>query len=551
MRSLFFCFFVALSSVAAALEKPSAAAIASAHPLATEAGHRILDAGGNAFDAAVAVSAVLAVVEPYSSGIGGGGFWLLHRARDGFEVMVDGRERAPLAAHRDLYLDESGKVKPGLSIDGPLAAGIPGEPAALVHIAEKYGRLPLKTSLAPAIRLARDGFPVDDYYLRMAGWRLKALRQGGDAKNIFLNAGELPAADALLRQPDLSRTLTALAEKGREGFYQGEVASRLVEGVRQAGGIWTLKDLQEYRIVEREPVRGEYRGLKITSAALPSSGGIVLVSMLNMLQGLGLESADEATRIHLIIETMRRAYRDRADYMGDPDFVDVPVGALIHPWYAAGLARDIQRDRATPSVGNIGGFGEGRDTTHFSILDREGNRVSATLSINYPFGSGFIPPGTGVLLNDEMDDFSARPGMPNVYGLVGGEANAIAPGKRMLSSMSPTFVASEEGVAILGTPGGSRIITMLLLGILELADGKGPQAWVDRPRFHHQYLPDQVQFEPGALENGLRTKLSAMGHSLKPLDSSYGNMQAVYWNRRSGEVTAASDSRGIGEAQVR
>ncbi len=519
--------------------------------MATEAGHRILDAGGNAFDAAVAVSAVLAVVEPYSSGIGGGGFWLLHRASDGFEVMVDGRERAPFAAHRDLYLDESGKVKPGLSINGPLAAGIPGEPAALVHIAEKYGRLPLKTSLAPAVRLARDGFPVDDYYLRMAGWRLKALRQGGDAKNIFLKAGELPAADALLRQPDLSRTLTALAEKGREGFYQGEVASRLVEGVRQAGGIWTLKDLQEYRIVEREPVRGEYRGLKITSAALPSSGGIVLVSMLNMLQGLGLESADEATRIHLIIETMRRAYRDRADYMGDPDFVDIPVGALIHPWYAAGLARDIQRDRATPSVGNIGGSGEGRDTTHFSILDREGNRVSATLSINYPFGSGFIPPGTGVLLNDEMDDFSARPGMPNVYGLVGGEANAIAPGKRMLSSMSPTFVASEEGVAILGTPGGSRIITMLLLGILELADGKGPQAWVDRPRFHHQYLPDQVQFEPGALENGVRTKLSAMGHSLKPLDSSYGNMQAVYWNRRSGEVTAASDSRGIGEAQVR
>ncbi len=273
--------------------------------------------------------------------------------------------------------------------------------------------------------------------------------------------------------------------------------------------------------------------------------------MLNMLQGLGLESADEATRIHLIIEAMRRAYRDRADYMGDPDYVDVPVAALIHPWYAAGLARDIQRGRATPSVGNTGGSGEGRDTTHFSILDREGNRVSATLSINYPFGSGFIPPGTGVLLNDEMDDFSARPGIPNVYGLVGGEANAIAPGKRMLSGMSPTFVASEEGVAILGTPGGSRIITMLLLGVLELADGKGPQAWVNRPRFHHQYLPDQVQFEPGALEDGVRTKLSAMGHSLKPLDSSYGNMQAVYWNRRSGEVSAASDPRGIGEAQVR
>ncbi|MEW8030006.1 MAG: gamma-glutamyltransferase [Candidatus Thiodiazotropha sp.] len=546
--SLIFLFFISVQLVAA--ERPGSAAIATAHPLATAAGHHLLQAGGNAFDAAVGVSAVLAVVEPYSSGIGGGGFWLLHRASDGFETMLDGRERAPLAADRDLYLDHAGEVIPNLSIDGALAAGIPGEPAALAHLARHYGRLSLADSLGPAIRLAREGFRVDSHYRRMASWRLAVLRTHPTSAEQFLQQGEVPAEGALIKQPDLAETLESIALYGADGFYKGEIAQRLVDGVRAAGGIWSLEDLANYRVVERQPIVGRYRGLKITSAAPPSSGGIALMTMLNILQGFDLQAQDEPLRTHLIVEAMRRAYRDRADYLGDPDYVDIPVEALTHPWYAAGLARDIQQHRASPSVGNLSQAQEGRDTTHFSILDRDGNRVAATLSINYPFGSGFVAPGTGVLLNDEMDDFSASPGVPNVYGLIGGEANAIAGGKRMLSSMTPTFVEDDRRVAILGTPGGSRIITMVLLGILEMADGKGPNSWVERPRFHHQYLPDVVQFEPGAFSDSHMQQLAAMGHNLKPLDRRYGNMQAILWNKGAGKVVAASDPRGLGFARV-
>ena len=532
--------------------KPAAAAIASAHPLATRAGHEILASGGNAFDAAVTVSAVLAVVEPYSSGLGGGGFWLLHRASDGLELMLDGRERAPLAAHRDMYLDGQGDPVPGLSIDGPLAAAIPGEPAALAHLARHYGRLPLERSLAPAIELARDGFAVDGRYLRMARWRLAALRKSPAAATQFLQGDEVPAEGYRLRQPDLAATLEALAGQGEKGFYAGPVAEKLVAGVRAAGGIWTLEDLRRYRIVERRPVRGSYRGITITSAAPPSSGGIVLLQMLNLLAVFDLQSLPPQTRKHLMIEAMRRAYRDRAEYLGDPDFVDIPSDRLLHPFYARGLARHIRLDRATASRSiPTRAAPEGRDTTHFSILDTDGNRVAATLSINYAFGSGFVPPGTGILLNDEMDDFSVRPGVPNVYGLIGGEANAIEPGKRMLSSMTPTFVDTDEGVAVLGTPGGSRIITMLLHGVLALVEGQGPEAWVGKPRFHHQYLPDKVQFEDGALSTAEIAGLEGMGHVLERLDRPFGNMQAVYWNRKTGLVSAASDPRGAGKGEVR
>ncbi len=532
---------------------PTSAAIATAHPIATEAGHQILAQGGNAFDAAVAVSAVLAVVEPYSSGIGGGGFWLLHRASDSFETMVDGRERAPLNSKADLYLDANGEVVPGLSIDGPLAAGIPGEPAALVHVSNNYGSLPLATSLAPAIRIAREGFVVDEHYRNMAVWRLEALQKSPAAARIFLHMNNVPPPGHRVLQPELARTLEALAKDGAEGFYAGEVAAGLVQDVRAGGGIWTLEDLQQYRVVEREPIRGSYLGMDITSAAPPSSGGIVLMTMLNILSRYDLSSLTLVQRTHLIVEAMRRAYRDRAKYLGDPDFVDIPVERLIHPFYADGLARDISPELATPSLPQHkqAVADEGRDTTHFSIIDREGNRVAATLSINYPFGSGFVSSSTGVLLNDEMDDFSARPGAPNVYGLVGGKANAIAPGKRMLSSMTPTFVETEDGVAVLGTPGGSRIITMLLLGLIELADGKQPQAWVIRSRFHHQYLPDQIQYEPNALSETEVNQLEQMGHKLKLLERYYGNMQAIFWNRKTGEIKAASDPRGVGSAVVR
>ena len=533
-------------------DKVPAAAVASAHPLATEAGQQVLAQGGNAFDAAVAVTAALGVVEPYSSGLGGGGFWLLHRARDGHEVMIDGREKAPGKSRRDMYLNKAGEVIDGLSVDGPLAAGIPGTPAALVHMAKEYGRLPLSATLAPAIRLAREGFPADDYYRRMARFRLEVLTRWPEASRIFLRDGEVPAEGTLIKQPELAEALERLVRDGKEGFYGGPLAARLVEGVRRAGGIWTLDDLAGYEIVERAPIRTQYRGINVTSASPPSSGGVALATMLNILEGYDLEATDDITRKHLIVEAMRRAYRDRAVYLGDPDFVDIPVNRLIHPWYAAGLRASISPKHAMPSrlLPGVENEMEGPHTTHFSIIDQEGNRVAATVTVNYPFGSGFMAPGTGIVLNDEMDDFSAKPGEPNVYGLVGAEANAIAPGKRPLSSMSPTFLDGENGVAVLGTPGGSRIITMVLLGILDYAAGHDPESWVSLGRYHHQYLPDQIQYEPGGLTPEEIQGLEDLGHTLKETGWRYGNMQAILWDRNNNEVKAASDPRGIGEAVV-
>lgn len=544
-----------LACCVACTQPPAArnpAAIASAHPLATQAGIDILHAGGNAFDAAVAVSAALAVVEPASSGLGGGGFWLLHRARDGFETMVDGREMAPQAARRDMYLDANGDVVTNLSVDGALAAAIPGEPAALVHIAEHYGRLPLSQTLAPAIRLAREGFTLDTRYQKLAQFRLSALQNDPEAAAIYLRDDAVPEQTVRLVQSDLADTLQALADQGRDGFYRGRVARQLVDGVRAAGGIWTLDDLQRYRVIERVPVRAEYHGLRITSAAPPSAGGVALSEMLNILSGFALQSLPVAERTHLVIEAMRRAYRDRAEFLGDGDFDKVPVQRLVSRDYAEHQAAAINPQRATPSASLPGrALPEGgNDTTHFSILDADGNRVAATLSINYPFGAGVVPSGTGVLLNDEMDDFSVKPGAPNVYGLVGHGANAIEPGKRPLSSMSPTFVESEQGVAMLGTPGGSRIITMVLLAILDIADGHLPASWVSLPRYHHQYLPDVVQYETGAFDAETQRVLRAQGHDLQASQATWGNMQAIWLDRVNHKVYAASDPRGVGSAQV-
>jgi gamma-glutamyltranspeptidase/glutathione hydrolase len=548
----FFVLLLLSLSIEAGPRPPARDAVASAHPLATEAGLEILAAGGNAFDAAVAVSAALAVVEPYSSGLGGGGFWLLHRAEDGLSVMVDGRERAPLAAHRDLYLDDQGEVVPGLSMDGALAAGIPGEPAALVHIAERYGRLPLARSLAPAVRLAREGFPADKHYQRMARFRQSVMAGFEDTARILLVDGEVPEEGHRIVQSELAETLERLGAEGFDGFYRGPLAQRLVEGVRRAGGIWSERDLAEYRVEERQPIRFRYRGIQVTSAAPPSSGGVALATMLHILDGYDLDSLTPADRVHLLVEAMRRAYRDRAEYLGDPDFVTIPLARVLSQDYAAGLRASLRLDRATPSAALPGSAerGSGHHTTHLSILDRAGNRVSATLSINYPFGSGFIVPGTGVLLNDEMDDFSAKPGVPNAYGLVGAEANAVAGGKRPLSSMSPTFLETEDRLGILGTPGGSRIITMVALGILEFAEGHGPQAWVSRPRFHHQFLPDRIQFEPDAFSEPVVRDLRKRGHRLEPLEHPYGNMQAIVWHKGTGRVEAASDPRGLGSARL-
>ena len=529
------------------------AAIATAHPLATNAGASILKQGGNAFDAAVTVTAVLAVVEPYSSGLGGGGFWLLHRNSDNSKVMLDGREVAPLAAHRDMYLDKLGKVIKGSSITGAKSSGIPGEPAALVYLAKHYGNLPLAETLKPAIELAKKGFPVDAFYQRMMKFRLDDIRQSPAASKIFLSENEIPKIGQLIKQPDLARVLQLLADKGKQGFYTGEVAEQLVNGVQKSGGIWTKEDLAQYKVAVRQPVAFKYKDMTISSAALPSSGGIVLAEILNMLSAYDLDAMDEAQRTHLIVESMRRAYRDRAEFMGDSDVVSVPIKKLISQAHAKEIGQSIKLGKSTKSsdlAPTSHSEYKGTDTTHFSILDNEGNRVAATLSINYPFGSCFVPEGTGILLNDEMDDFSIKPNTPNVYGLVGAEANAIKAGKRMLSSMSPTFIENDERFAIIGSPGGSRIITMVLLGILEFNKGKSADAIVNTPRFHHQYLPDAIQLEPNTFTSKTREKLKSFGHALDIQDDTWGNMQLVIYDKKNNIATAASDSRVIGKSQV-
>jgi len=546
------------------------AAISSAHPLATQAGIDILKQGGNAFDAAVATAAVLAVVEPFSAGMGGGGFWLLHDAKADKNIFVDAREKAPLKAHRDMYLDENKNVIPKLSVNGPMAAAIPGQAAAFVHLAENYGQLPLSASLKAAIKIAQDGFPVYEHYQKLASYRLKVLNKYPHAASIFLADNKIPEVNHVIKQPDLANTLLAISEQGLDGFYKGQVAKQLVEQVQKNGGIWQLADLEKYKVIEREAIEVPYslnnQDYKIISAPPPSSGGIAIGQMLNMLESLAKnedptkkiewQKLNEADQVHLLSEVMRRAYFDRAHYLGDPDFVTVPQARLLDKKYNAKLAASIHMQKATDSksLGTQQQIYEGFHTTHLSVLDSQGNRVSATLSINLPFGSAYVAQGTGVLLNNEMDDFSAKPGVPNAYGLVGNEANAIDPEKRPLSSMTPSFVESDsldgQGIAILGTPGGSRIITMVFLGMLEHLQGKPVQDWVDKKRFHHQYLPDVIQHEPDTFSEEVKQALMAKGHKLKNIGRQYGNMHGVYLNQINNTVTAAADKRAAGQAQV-
>lgn len=526
--------------------------IASAHPLATRAGEEVLDAGGNAFDAAVAVSAALAVVEPFASGLGGGAFWLLHEAKSGRQVFLDAREVAPGKATKDMYLDAQGQPIPGATLNGPLAAGIPGEPAGLAYLAKHYGRLPLAKSLAPAIRYAEEGVPVTRGMELGLRFRTGTALKSPAFAAIFLPGGKALVVGDVVRQPDLARTLRRLAAEGRDGFYRGEVAQRLVDGVQAAGGIWSLDDLARYKVIERAPIRTTFRGMTIVSAPPPSAGGVALADIFNILDGYDLPRLSATDRIHLNIEAMRRAYRDRALYLGDPAFVSMPLAQLLSPFYAAGQRTSIRMDRATPSVdlpGVVPAAG-GVDTTHFSILDKAGNRVAGTLSINTWFGSAFVAPGTGVVLNNEMDDFAVKPGVANTYGLVGSEPNAIAPGKRMLSSMSPTFLESDRGIAILGTPGGSRIISMVMLAAMAWHDGADARQMVGLRRYHHQYFPDVVTYEKGAFTPDEIADLTARGHKLALSSRDYGNMQVVTWDRATGRVEAASDPRGGGDVLV-
>ncbi len=524
----------------------SRAAVASAHPLATAAGTATLARGGNAFDAAVAVAAALAVVEPYSSGLGGGGFFLLHRASDRHQVMIDARETAPSGIEAGNFFDAQGRPIKDATTRGGTAAAIPGLPAGIAHLAQRYGTLPLAETLAPAIRLAREGFRTDQRYARIAQLR-EAMLRASPGTAVFLDDGRAPAPGYLLRQPELAATLEQIARAGATGFYRGRVAQSLVAAVNAAGGVWRLEDLAAYRVVERDPVRFDYRGATITAAALPSAGGIALAQVLGMLAHFPPGDAHEAETAHLVAETLRRAFRDRAR-LGDPDQVPVPVAEFIKKHTLNQYVRSIDRARATPLPAwsaNTSGTGSS-NTTHFSIIDEAGNRVAATLTINLLFGAGFVGGDTGVLLNNEMDDFTLRADVANSFRLRGGEANAVAPNKRPLSSMTPTFVEDDKGVLILGAPGGSRIISQVLLATLEYL--RHPQVDLQRlvamPRYHHQHWPDQIEIEPEGFSAEWRGALEAKGHRIRVVNRKWGNMQAVFQPKGAGPAQAANDPRG-------
>lgn len=534
---------------------PPGYAVASAHPLATNAGLKILAEGGNAFDAIVAVSAVLAVVAPYHSGLGGGGFWLLYDAKNKKNLFIDGRETAPLAASKTMFLNAHKKPIPGLSLNGGLAAAIPGEPAALVYIAKHYGHLPLSKSLAPAIHLAEQGFLVDyqfNYFSNMDN-RVQQMQRFPATAAIFLRHGKIYKIGERLYQPDLAKTLRIIAEKGHDGFYKGKIAQRLVQGARQAGGIWQLKDLESYQIKIREPLYGAFHNMLIITAPPPAAGGVTLLIMLNILAQFPLEQLSPAKWVHYLVEAMRLAYWQRTEFLADPDFIKVPTQKLISAANAKQLRALILPDKATPShllPAVTISKRSSPNTTHVSILDKEGNRVSATMTVNYIFGSSVVAPGTGVLLNDEMDDFAVKADVFNVFGIVGSEVNTIQPGKRPLSNMAPTFLEMPGRVAITGTPGGSRIPTMVLLAALVFHDYGGAISMVSKMRFHHQYLPDWLQFEPESFSPSLQAELKAMGYQLMALKQYFGDMQTITWDKNLNQITAASDPRHIGLAAV-
>ncbi|WP_333680440.1 gamma-glutamyltransferase [Dyella sp.] len=532
-------------------ERPGHAGIASANKLATEAGFEVLAKGGNAFDAAIAVASTLSVVEPESSGIGGGFMATMYIASSKRTVFIDARETAPAAVNPKDYLNPDGTPNRDTALKGPLSAGIPGEPAGLVWLATHYGKLPLSASLAPAIRTARDGFKPDDRLLGAMKEEQQNLERWPASAAKFLPGGKVPAAGEIWRDPDQAHTLEQLANYGDAGFYSGATAQKLIDAVHAAGGNWTLKDLATYRVKERTPITVDYRGYKIITAPPPSSGGVAIAEILNILSGFDLAKLDQAHRAHLVIEAMRRAFRDHNDYLGDPDFVKMPLNMLLSPYYADGLRQSILPDKATPSsmLAPSGSQDPGMHTTHFSIIDADGNMVAITSTVNYLLGSTFVAKGTGVLLNDEMDDFALVPNKPNVYGLLGSKANAPEPGKRMLSSMSPSIVIGPDRTAVIGSPGGSTIITQVLEGILAFIDGGDAHQIVATKRFHHQFMPDVVMVEPGVFDAATTNALTQMGYTFKERNP-WGFMNVVIWDRRTNKLDAASDPRrddGLGK----
>lgn len=543
--------------------------VASEQNLASQVGADILSQGGNAIDAAVAVGFALAVVLPNAGNLGGGGFMLIRDAKSGETRALDFRETAPAASSRDMFLDQDGKVITGKSTRTPYSVAVPGTVAGLIFAAQQYGTLPLNRLLAPAIKLAEDGFIVSPVLAQQFSLQRAHLERWPSTREVFFkrkpDSADCPltqcpaasletyAAGERLLQPDLAKTLRLIARHGTEGFYKGTVAQGIVDTLSSSSKPLTLEDLANYRIANRDPVRGSYRGFEVLSMPAPSSGGIHLIQMLNLLEHFPLSEygAGSAQTIHLLAESARLAYADRAEHLGDPDFVKVPQQGLISKSYAKQLVKNIDPQKMTPSKKVSAGRPqtyESDQTTHFSVMDAHGNVVSCTYTLNLNFGSGIVAQGTGVLLNNEMDDFSAKPGAPNAFGLLGGSANAIEPGKRPLSSMTPVIVMRDgQPWLATGTPGGARIITTVLQTLINTIDFKMNIAEaLSMPRVHHQWMPDFLRIERGISPDTIDV-LKQKGHDVRVMPT-MGRVQTVQKNH--GVLFGASDPRNPDGAAI-
>lgn len=528
--------------------------VASQETLASRTGVEILKQGGNAVDAAVAVAFSLAVTLPRAGNIGGGGFMLVHIAKENKTIAIDYREMAPSKAKKDIFLDENGDAVEKLSREHGLAVGVPGTVMGMSLALEKYGTMTLAQVAAPAIKMAQEGISVTpDLAESLAGLKRRMTQWPTTAAIFYKADGSDYQVDDILKQPELAHSLSLIAEKGTKGFYEGETATKLINAVKDAGGIMTLDDLKNYKVVEREPVRGEYRGYEVVSMPPPSSGGVHIIEMLNVLQQFPIDKLghNTAQTIHLMAETMKHAYADRSEYLGDPDFYKVPVTALTSKDYAQKIASQIAMNKTTPSAeikpGKLAPY-ESDQTTHFSVVDKWGNAVSNTYTLNFSYGSGLVAKGTGILLNNEMDDFSAKPGVPNGYGLVGGDANSVEGNKRPLSSMSPTIVMKDgKPFLVTGSPGGSRIITTTLQIIMNVIDhGLNIAEASNAARVHHQWLPDELRVE-SSLNRDTISLLEAKGHKVK-VQSAMGSTQSIMVTEQG--IFGASDPRHSGSEAI-
>lgn len=521
--------------------------IVTAHPLASQIGIDILKKGGNAADAAVAVELALAVVYPNAGNIGGGGF-IVYRSQDGKVQSLDYREKAPLGATQDMYLDSDGQVIEGLSLHGGLSAGVPGTIAGMEELHKKYGSLPWSELVQPSIDLAINGFEITGKQAAELTKHAELFEKYSTQENVFSAKANWQESDLLVQQ-DLGNTLMRIQSKGRDGFYKGQTADLIVHEMQRGNGMITAKDLEQYQAIWRSPIIGYYKDYKIISMPPPSSGGIALVSLFNAVEPYNLSKwgFQSLKTVQVMVEAQRRVYADRSEFFGDPDFVNIPQTQLLEPSYIKQRMASMDFDKATPSEkvkpGEFPTY-ESPQTTHYCIVDKWGNAISATTTLNGSYGSHVVVAGAGFILNNQMDDFSIKPGVPNMYGLVGGKANAIAGSKRMLSSMTPTIVEKDDSLyMVVGTPGGSTIITSVFQTILNVIDfGMDMQQAVSAPRFHHQWLPDQIDLEPKAISEKVRQELEAKGYKLSPRGN-YGRVEGILVNPNK-TYQGGADPRG-------